>query len=223
MYTEDELIPLSALQHYLYCERQCALIHLEGQWRENLYTTKGQLFHERVKRGEREVRDGVVTVRSLPIRSLRLGLAGVADAVEFHPPPGAHDLPNLDGGLPAGWTVYPIEYKRGRPKQNRCDEVQLCAQALCLEEMLGAEITEGSLFYGRTRHRQPVGFDEPLRSLTAEIAGRVRRMLETGRTPPAPNDRRCKNCSLVDVCLPKLSSRRRDAEAYLRHLTEEDG
>jgi CRISPR-associated exonuclease Cas4 len=222
VYAEDELIPLSALQHYLYCERQCALIYLEGQWRENLYTTKGQLLHERVKRGEREWREDVLIVRSLPLRSLQLGLAGVADVVEFHPPPWAHGLPDLGGDLPTGCTVHPIEYKRGRPKHNRCDEVQLCAQALCLEEMLGAKIAKGSLFYGRTKRRQEVRFDTPLRSLTVETSEKVRRMIESCNTPPAPNDKRCKNCSLVELCLPELSSRRRDAEAYVKGLLEQE-
>ncbi|MCK4593772.1 CRISPR-associated protein Cas4 [bacterium] len=222
MFAEDELLPLSALQHYLYCERQCALIHLEGLWRENLYTAEGRVFHDRVHRGEREWREDVLIVRSLPLRSLQLGLAGVADVLEFHPPPGVHGLPNLDGGLPAGWTVHPIEYKRGRPKHNRCDEVQLCTQALCLEEMLSVKIAEGSLFYGRIKRRQVVCFDDPLRSLTVETAEGVRRMIESRRTPPAPNDKRCTNCSLKELCLPGLSSRRRDAEAYLKGLVEEE-
>jgi CRISPR-associated exonuclease Cas4 len=221
-YAEDELLPLSALQHYAFCERQCALIHLEGLWRENLYTTKGTLFHRRVIEEEGEWRDGVLIVRALPLRCLRYGLAGVADVVEFHPPPGAAGKLRPRGSLPRGWTVLPIEYKRGRPKGNRCDEIQLCAQALCLEEMLETEIVEGALFYGRNRRRFPVPFDVPLRSLTAQIVEGVRRLLESDRTPAAPFDKRCKKCSLLELCRPDVTGKHKRVGAYLDKLINED-
>lgn len=221
-YAEDELLPLSALQHFAFCPRQCALIHLEGQWRENLYTTKGKLFHRRVTEEEGEWRDGVLIVRALPLRSLRYGLVGVGDVVEFHPPPGSEKRQRPQGRPPRGWTILPIEYKRGRPKGDRCDEVQLCAQALCLEEMLQREIDEGALFYGRHRRRYPVPFDDPLRSLTVETVTEVRRIQESGRTPAAPNDKRCKNCSLIDLCRPGVSGRRKRVNSYLDKLIKGD-
>jgi CRISPR-associated exonuclease Cas4 len=138
MYVEDDLLPISALQHLLFCERQCALIHVEQVWAENRLTVEGRHLHERVDGGEHETRGGLRTARALPIRSLRLGLAGRADVVEFHASEGAAGPPR----------VVPVEYKRGRPKSHRADEVQLCAQALCLEEMLGVHVAAGALFYG---------------------------------------------------------------------------
>jgi len=141
-YTEDDLIPISALQHFVFCERQCALIHIEQAWTENRLTAEGRLLHERVHDQGGESRAGVRIERGLPLRSLRLGLVGVADVVEFHP---------LSEG---GWRPFPVEYKRGKPKRNACDEIQVCAQALCLEEMLGVRIPAGALFYGKTHRSQ---------------------------------------------------------------------
>ena len=149
-YTEDELIQLSALQHLVFCERQCALIHIEQLWSENLFTAEGRIVHEKVDTANRESRGNIRIEYGVPMRSLRLGLIGKADVVEFH----------RNGDK---WTPFPVEYKRGKPKGGNCDKVQLCAQALCLEEMLNVEIPEGSLFYGQTRRREDVTFDEKLR------------------------------------------------------------
>ncbi|MBV9199822.1 MAG: CRISPR-associated protein Cas4, partial [Alphaproteobacteria bacterium] len=146
---EDDLFPLSALQHYLYCPRQCALIHVERQWAENLFTAEGHILHERSSRPGQDLRGDVRLVSAMPIRSLTLGLAGVADVVELRRVGGA-------------WRAYPIEYKRGRPQAHRADEVQLCAQALCLEEMFATDIEEGALFYGKTRRRTLIAFDGEL-------------------------------------------------------------
>ena len=185
---EDELAPISALQHMLFCPRQCALIHNERQWAENRFTAEGRILHERTDRGGRERRAGVTTERSVPLRSLRLGISGVADVVEMHE----------DGDL------YPIEYKRGRPKAHRADEVQLCAQAMCLEEMLGTTVLEGALFYGRNRRRSTVTFDAELRALTRRVADDTRRMLAAGVTPPPEYvARKCDACSLKEVCQPQ--------------------
>ena len=185
---EDELAPISALQHMLYCPRQCALIHNERQWAENLFTAEGRILHERADAGGRERRGDVTTERSVPLRSLRLGISGVADVVEIH-----------EGGHP-----YPVEYKRGRPKAHRADEVQLCAQAMCLEEMLGTPVPEGALFYGRNRRRSVVAFDAELRALTERIAGDTRRMLAAGDSPPPEYEaRKCDACSLKEVCQPQ--------------------
>lgn len=186
---EEDLIPLSAVQHMLYCPRQCALIHNEQQWAENQFTAEGRILHERVDAGTRDRRHGVTTARNVALRSRRLGLAGVADVVEIH-----------SGGQP-----YPVEYKRGRPKRHRADEVQLCAQALCLEEMLGGSVPEGALFYGQSRRRKVVSFDPELRQLTQAVAHQTRTMLRSGETPPPAYDRKkCGACSLQQVCQPRM-------------------
>ena len=144
-YPEADFIPLSALQHYLYCPRQCAQIHLDRAWEENVFTAEGRILHERAHSGETESRKTVRTVTSLALSSKRLGISGVADVVEFHEGKGS-------------WQPYPVEYKRGRPKKSDADRVQLCAQALCLEEMLDIPVPEGALFYGQTRRRETVRF-----------------------------------------------------------------
>ena len=185
---EDELVPISALQHMLYCPRQCALIHNEQQWAENRFTAEGRILHERVDTRGRERRGDVTTARSVPLRSLRLGVTGVADVVEMH----------------GGERPYPVEYKRGRPKAHRADEVQLCAQAMCLEEMLDVSVPEGALFYGRNRRRKVVAFDAALRKLTERVAAETRQMLRKGETPrPEYAARKCNACSLTDVCQPR--------------------
>ncbi|WP_024888938.1 CRISPR-associated protein Cas4 [Luteimonas huabeiensis] len=192
---DDALIPISALQHYLYCPRQCALIHLEQQWAENRHTAEGRLLHQKADAPQAERRKGVRTVTAMPLLDLDLGITGKADVVEFHAEPG-------------GERAFPVEYKRGRPKGHRADEVQLCAQALCLEAMLGQQVNAGALFYGRTRRRKEVIFDEGLRTLTRDVIGRTRAMLDSRITPPATYEpRRCDACSLIDLCQPKLLSR----------------
>ena len=189
------MIPISALQHYLYCDRQCALIHIERIWQENRHTAEGRVLHERADRYGHEQRRGVHTAMALPLACERLNLTGYADVVEFE---------QTDKGR----IVRPIEYKRGRPKAHRADEVQLCAQALCLEEMLSVEIDEGSLFYGQTKRRKQITFDDALRRLTEDIALATRALLESGNTPRAVYDpRKCDRCSLIDDCQPRAMSR----------------
>ncbi|MBV9077133.1 MAG: CRISPR-associated protein Cas4 [Methylobacteriaceae bacterium] len=184
---EDALIPLSALQHQLFCPRQCALIHVEGLWAENERTAEGRILHERVDSGHGESRPGVRVTRGLALRSFALGVVGRADAVE------------LSGDPP---RPRPIEYKRGKPKAHRADEVQLCAQAICLEEMFGVPVPEGALFYGETRRRQPTLFDAELRRLTAETAAAARAMIAEGRSPPPVRTPACRRCSLEALCQP---------------------
>ena len=194
---EQDLIPLSALQHYLYCPRQWALIHLEQLWAENTQTAQGRVLHERVDAGRAQWRAGVRSVSALPLAHDELGLTGVADVVEFH---------GQEGG--AGERPFPVEYKRGRPKAHRADEVQLCAQALCLEMMLGQPVPCGALFYGQTRRRHDVVFDDALRSLTRETVAAVRALWQAGTTPPADYQaRRCDACSLIDLCQPRTLAR----------------
>lgn len=184
---EDALVPVSALQHYLFCPRQCALIHVERIWQEDGATAEGRILHDRVDGGRPDRRRGVRTVRGIALRSLAHGLAGKADAVEFS---GESSSP------------YPVEYKRGSPKSHRADEVQLCAQALCLEEMFGQPVDEGALYYARTRKRVAITFDPDLRALTMKIAAEVRAMIAESRTPPPRATPACKRCSLVDHCRP---------------------
>lgn len=199
---EGDAIPLSALQHYLYCPRQCALIHVEREWVENEATAQGRILHARVDDPKAEKRRGVRTLSALPIRSERLGVAGIADLVELR-----------DG--PEGPVPFPIEVKRGRPKPHRADEVQLCAQALCLEEMFGASVPEGALFYGQTKRRRPVAFDAALRALTEQAAADAAALLRRETLPPPDYaKRKCGGCSLAPVCAPLLD-RSRSARRYL--------
>lgn len=189
-------IPLSALQHAVYCLRQAALIHLERMWAENRLTAEGRVLHLSADEpGRRKVR-GVRRVNALPIASQRLGIAGVADLVEFR---------QVDGG---GELPFPIEIKRGKPKLHRADEVQLCAQALCLEEMTGIAVPEGALFYGETKRRVIVPFDAELRQLTETTIGELRRIFATLETPPpTAHKSRCRACSLLELCRPATLSK----------------
>ncbi len=206
---DRETISLSALQHYLYCPRQCALIHVEQQWVENRYTAEGRILHQRVDRPVKRMREGVRTVTGMPLSSKRLGLRGVADVIEFEVVDGAE-------------RAFPIEYKRGRPKAHRADEVQLCAQALCLEEMQGLRIAVGALFYGKTRRRKDVEFTADLRELTEEAASNARAMILSGRTPlPIYSARLCKACSLIEICRPQRLSRRSDVAQWLCRQIED--
>lgn len=207
---DEDLIPLSALQHYLYCPRQFALIHLEQQWAESRHTAEGQLLHQRADRSQVERRHGIRSVTAMPLLSLELGITGKADMIEFH-----RDA--------AGERAFPVEYKRGRPKAHRADDVQLCAQALCLEAMLGQPVPAGALFYGQTRRRKNVPFDAELRELTCRTIAAVRAMLASGVTPTAQYEpRRCDACSLLDLCQPRLSGRRNVADWLQRQLREKD-
>jgi CRISPR-associated exonuclease Cas4 len=218
MYDEDDMLPVSALQHYLYCPRQCALIHLEQAWAENVFTAQGRQLHDRAHEGGPESRGDVRIVRGLRLSGRELGLTGQADVVEFHrPKPGAPverlaGLPGIDGQ----WIVHPVEYKRGRPKQIDCDRVQLCAQAMCLEEMLNVRIDNGGLFYGQPRRREPVAFDDSLRDLTRRTASQVHELIRCGVTPPPEGLSRCRRCSLADSCMPRRTGSARDAGLYLR-------
>jgi CRISPR-associated exonuclease Cas4 len=208
--TDADPVPLSALQHYLYCPRQCALIHVEQAWAENRFTAEGRVLHEATAEAGHEKRRGLRVVTAMPLVSRRLGVSGIADLVEMQK--------SADGR----WRPFPVEYKRGKPKAHKADEVQLCAQAMALEEMFGAELTEGALFYGETRRRVGVPLDEGLRQLTSEVAANTRALLTSGSTPPAIYDKRkCTACSLVDLCQPKRLSRLTPASQWLaRQIAE---
>lgn len=204
MYTEDDFIALSAIQHYIFCPRQCALIHIEDAWRENVLTAKGRRLHERVDSGDDERRFDVRFVRALRIHSYEYGLAGKADMVEFH-----------ENG-----DVIPIEYKRGKPKQDASDTAQLAAQAMCLEEMMHTKIAYGYLYYGRLRRRIRVEIDDALRETTTTVIARIHEMVREKHTPQAKYMKKCKRCSLFDVCMPKAISSRK-VNAYIKELYQQ--
>jgi CRISPR-associated exonuclease Cas4 len=208
-----------------FCERQWALIHLEGQWAENRLTAEGKVLHERVEGGERESRGDLLITRSVRLRSLRLGLVGVADVVEWY----QSEAPSSEqpravrlSGREGWWRPCPVEYKRGRLKENRMDEVQLCAQALCLEETLGMHIEYGALFYGKPRRRAEVQFDESLRTDTEGLAMRMHELFEAEQTPTARYEPKCKNCSLQDRCLPKITGNGKVARYLDREVFHTD-
>lgn len=219
MESDDDLVPISALQHYVYCRRQAALIHLERAWRDNVLTVEGTHLHETVDGGQRESRVSLRILRSVPLLSRTLGVTGKADVVELRRAPDDDDRAALIDG--ARWTVRPVEYKRGKPKRHRADEVQLCAQALCLEEMLHVDITEGDLFYGTTRRRKSIAFDRELRTLTESVCRGMRALFAEGRTPPAEPGPKCRNCSLSEICRPHAAER--SASRYLQQLFRSAG
>ena len=225
MIPDDELVMISALQHCLFCRRQCALIHIEGAWRENYLTATGRNLHEHVDRIGAETRRDVHVATALRLVSHRLGVMGVADMVEFHRVAQAKGADGLlvSVSLPkrAGWwRPYPVEYKRGRPKAHRADEVQLCAQAICLEEMLGVVIPEGALFYGEPRRRTTVAFDGELRTLTEAVARDAHDLLRTGVTPPPVRTKGCEACSLKELCFGDVPSARAWIAGQVDRLTE---
>ena len=203
--SDADLIALSALQHYLYCLRQCALIHIEQAWAENTATAEGRVAHERVHAVESEVRRGVRTVTGMPLRSTAWGVTGIADVVEL-----CIARRMAFGGL------FPWSISVARPKAHRADEVQLCAQAMALEEMFAVEIAEGALFYGQPRRRTPVAFDSALRALTQEVAAATHALIAGGRTPRMDYDqKRCDACSLIEICRPQTTGAARSASAWL--------
>lgn len=205
-------IPLSALQHAVYCLRQAALIHLERVWAENRFTAEGQVLHAVADKGGSRKTRGLRRVMALPLACQRLNLAGVVDVVEFHPAPGADVADGAD-------TPYPIEYKRGKPKLHRANEVQLCAQALCLEEMTGRQVPEGALFYAETKRRVAVPFDVELRALTEYTIGVLAGVFASRQTPPPTMKReRCRACSLRELCRPDAVAK--PARAWRARMVE---
>jgi CRISPR-associated exonuclease Cas4 len=201
---EEEIVMISAIEHYSYCPRQCGLIHLEQVFDENLFTLRGQRAHARAHAPSCQMEGGVRVERALPVWSDRLGLSGVADVVEFH----------ADG------TIYPVEQKLGKRRGNRHDALQLCAQALCLEEMLGIRIPAGALFYGETRHRTDVAFDTELRDTTERAASRLHQLIASGVTPRARREPKCDGCSLIELCMPEPPAGRSSAARYLEQALQ---
>ena len=218
-YTSDELLPLSGIQHFLFCRRQWALIHVERQWQENVFTAEGRIMHNRVDDPFfTETRNGVITARAVPVASYRLGLSGVCDVVEFTASPDGVKLPNRDGPyLPA-----PVEYKRGKEKQDQSDAAQLCAQAMCLEEMLSTTIPYGYLYYGKTRHRVAIELTAELRTLVQDMVAEMHNYFSRGYTPRVKPFKGCRSCSLADVCLPVLQGKVIAASKYIQQQIENE-
>ncbi len=225
MYSDDDMIMISALQHYVFCPRQCALIHVEQNWSENYLTASGRAMHDRVDTAGHQTRGDFYTATAVRLMSKELGLIGVTDMLEFHQVAEPYDS---DGRIIAArlkrqslyWIPFPIEYKHGKPKEHRADEIQLCAQALCLEEMLSVNIFRGALFYGKTRRRMDVDFDEDLRNKTIGVAHNVHALIKHGITPPAVYGKWCESCSLIDECRPKQLGDNRSVKKWMEARIE---
>lgn len=201
MYKEEDYLMLSGLQHFAYCRRQWALIHIEQQWMENERTIDGHLFHSVAHdKARTEKRGNLLVTRGLHIHSAQLGMSGICDVVEFHKSTKGISLASYDGL----WEPYPVEYKKGLPKFNEADELQLCGQAICLEEMLLCHIPNGSLFYGENRRRKAVEFTEQLRKKVYDMAKEMHELWRKGHTPKVRPQKGCNACSLKEICIPRL-------------------
>lgn len=222
MFTEDELLPLSGLQHMTFCERRWALIHIENVWEENRFTAEGKALHEKAHSGDIESRPGALIRRTVALRSFRLGISGQADIVEFTPVKAGDAGVALEDrrGL---WRPYPVEYKRSKDKKGSLAyRIQLCAQALCLEEMLRVDVPEGAVFDGTTRRRQVIPFDMLLRDQVANVAREMHRLFAAGITPMAVFKKACHSCSLTERCFPEALGVARSVESYYREFLKED-
>lgn len=196
MHTEDDFIKISALQHYVYCPRQCGLIHVDDVWQENVFTVRGNILHEKVDTDTYETRGNTKTVRGLRIHSYKFGITGRCDVVEFKE-------------TEKGKVVLPVEFKSGEPKEDLSDKVQLCAQVICLEEMLNTKISQGAFFYGKIRRRNVVEIDNELRSQTENIIASVREIVSTKKIPTAEYAAKCRNCSIESICQPKAMNKKK--------------
>lgn len=216
MYNEDEYLQLSGIQHFLFCRRQWALSYIEGQWEENLRTAEGRIMHDNAHdSGFNETRGDIIITRAMPISSPRLGLSGECDVVEFHRSKSGIELFGREGK----YTAVPIEYKRGKPKEDECDVMQLTAQAMCLEDMLCCEIPYGYIFYGETRRRMKVEFDSELRQRTENVISEMHKLYKQGHTPKVKRTKACNACSLKNICLPVLCSDKTAAE-YIHSMID---
>lgn len=218
IYQEEDFLQLSGLQHFAFCRRQWALIYIEQQWAENLWTVSGNILHEKAHdSGKRESRRDLLITRGMQIQSPTLGISGACDVVEFYPSAAGISLPGRDGL----WQPYPVEYKRGSPKTTDADRLQLCAQGMCLEEMLCCDIPEGALFYGETRRRETVSFSPELREEVRAMLAEMHALYACKYTPKVKPNKSCNACSLRELCLSKLSRKRSVAEYLLAGMEDE--
>jgi CRISPR-associated exonuclease Cas4 len=212
-YTPDELLPLSGIQHFVFCRRHWALIHVERQWQENVLTTEGKLIHNRTDNPFfSEVRNGVVAARAMPVASYRLGLIGVCDVVVLISSEEGVSLTGREGR----YLAAPVEYKHGKEKADACDEAQLCAQTMCLEEMLSIRIPYGYLYYGEIRHRVSIELTCELRELVEDMATEMHAYFKRGYTPKVKPTKACRSCSLENICLPALQGKTMSASQYIQ-------
>ncbi len=202
---DEDLLPISALQHLAFCERQCALIHVDRAWEENKLTAEGRTLHESVDEGYRQYRKGLKQFSSVSVRSLTLGIYGKLDVLELVK---VAELPDNCSFLQirGKWEMHPVEFKRGKPKKHNADRIQVCAQALCIEEMTGSAIQEASLFYGQIRKRETVELSANLRAETHRMIARLRQIIEQQELPPPVLKRHCRACSLIEVCQPSSTT-----------------
>lgn len=218
-YKEDDFLLLSGIQHYVFCPRQWALIHIEQQWEENFFTITGEIMHEKVHdKDMTEKRKNVVITRSMPVFSRTLGVRGDCDVVEFQKSKAGIPIKNYEGM----YQPVPVEYKRGKPKEHDADVLQLCAQAICLEEMLVCQIPNGFLYYGETKHRLEILFDDGLRHKVVETFKKMHELFDRSYTPKVKVTKACKSCSLGQICLPKLNKQISVSEYMESSLREED-
>lgn len=217
MYNEDEFLQLSGIQHFAFCRRQWALIHIEMQWKENLRTVEGQILHENAHNPEmNEKRGNVIVVRAMPVHSRKMGVSGECDVVEFHKSDkGAHI-----NGREGVYMPVPVEYKRGEPKSDNIDILQLAAQSLCLEEMFCTDINYGYIYYGETRHRLKVDFDYEIRNEVVRLFEEMHLYYRRGYTPKVKISKKCNACSLKDLCVPVLNKNKSVAEYIDKFISE---
>lgn len=217
-YAEDDYLMISGIQHFKFCRRQWALIHIEQQWADNVHTAIGELMHKKVHDPYlTEKRKDTIIARALPVASRTMGVSGECDVVEFHK---CEDGIRLYGhrGL---YSIFPIEYKKGKPKLSEEDQLQLAAQAMCLEEMFSAEVLEGAIFYGETRRRESVLISEDLRKMVRDIFSEMHQYYDRRYTPKVKYSKACNSCSLKDICLPKLG-KTVSVKAYMKQMLEEE-
>lgn len=230
MFSEDEFLPISLLQHFLYCPRRAALVYIEGIWNDNVFTAHGRNVHEHVHSAGVESRADLIITRGLLLRSDKLGVTGKADVVEFQRSKltgnvefsSASDLVKLER-IEGLWRIFPVEYKSGRLRHEFGYEIQLCAQAMCLEEMLGVNVTEGAIYYGKTGRRLTVIFDLKMKSATENACQQLHFLMDKGETPGAKFEPKCVKCSLLDLCIPKAVSRKRSIKSYMEKISSSSG
>ena len=217
MYNEEDYLQISGIQHFKFCRRQWALIHIESQWAENFRTADGEVFHSNAHNaGKREVRGDTIITRDMRVFSPTLGISGACDVVELRRADQGVSFQNLEGKF----SIYPVEYKRGGPREDKCNALQLCAQAMCLEEMLGCDICKGALFFGETKHRKEIEFTEDLRQEVREITEEMHEYFRREYTPKVKPKKACNACSLKEICVPKLL-KQKPVDLYIKEMLEE--
>jgi len=218
-YNEEDFLMLSGIQHYSFCKRQWALIHIENQWSENIRTIEGNILHERAHDNSMmEKRGDIIISRGMPIVSRTLGVSGECDVVEFHKDKDGVNIIGREGL----YKIYPVEYKKGKPKVNDVDIMQLTAQAMCLEEMLCCEVEKGYLYYGETRHRETVEINDQYKNKVIELFQEMHKLFDKKHTPNVKRTKACNACSLKDICLPVLL-KKKSAKAYISQAVKEEG